>query len=259
MTRDRRIVTSRWSPERRLVAGSVRAGRHAAPMHGVLTLDVTDARARLATQDPPGSFTAMVLAAVARAAAAHPEVHAYRDWRGRLVSPCFVDATVMVEAVTEHGPVAVARLIRDADQRSVDDLGRDLREAKHDSSGVATRRAHRLRRFAPVPGVVRALYAGLGRTRRGRSLSGTVLVTAVGMFADGAGFAIAPAGLHSLCVVVGGVSTRPWIVDGEVRPRELLDLSISVDHRVVDGAPAARFAAELRRLIEHGAVFDDPT
>lgn len=34
----------------------------------------------------------------------------------------------------------------------------------------------------------------------------------------------------------------------------MLDLTVAVDHNVVDGAPAARFAAELRNLIETAAV-----
>ena len=36
--------------------------------------------------------------------------------------------------------------------------------------------------------------------------------------------------------------------------REVLDLTVTVDHNVVDGAPAARFAATLRELIETGRV-----
>jgi pyruvate/2-oxoglutarate dehydrogenase complex dihydrolipoamide acyltransferase (E2) component len=257
MSRERAVATARLSPARRLVLGSVRAGRRAAPMHGVLTVDVTDARSRLRALDPPGSFTAMVVAAVGRAAGAHPEVHAYRDWRGRLVSHGFVDATVMVEVATSRGPVAVARLVRDADDRTVGDLSAELHEARRASNAVASTRERWLEHLAPVPGVIPALYVALGRTGGGRRLSGTVLVTAVGMFGGGAGFGIPPLGIHSLSVVVGAVTTRPWVHDGAVCPRELLDLTVSVDHRVVDGAPAARFAADLRHLLEGGGVFDD--
>jgi len=34
----------------------------------------------------------------------------------------------------------------------------------------------------------------------------------------------------------------------------VLDLTVTVDHRVVDGAPATRFGADLRRLLEEAAV-----
>ncbi|MFQ1003688.1 2-oxo acid dehydrogenase subunit E2 [Modestobacter sp. SSW1-42] len=78
-------------------------------------------------------------------------------------------------------------------------------------------------------------------------------MTAVGMFAAGGGFAIAPPTLASLLVVVGGLSRRPRVVGDEIVVRDVLDLTVSVDHNVVDGAPATRFGADLRRLLEFPA------
>jgi pyruvate/2-oxoglutarate dehydrogenase complex dihydrolipoamide acyltransferase (E2) component len=75
------------------------------------------------------------------------------------------------------------------------------------------------------------------------------------MFAGGAGFAIAPPTLASLVVVVGGLSRRPIAVDDQIVIHDVLDLTITVDHNVVDGAPATRFGAELRRLMESAAAF----
>jgi pyruvate/2-oxoglutarate dehydrogenase complex dihydrolipoamide acyltransferase (E2) component len=94
----------------------------------------------------------------------------------------------------------------------------------------------------------------MGRSPRLRDLTGTVGVTAVGMFARGGGFAIAPLTLMPLQVVVGGVSKRPSVVHGMIEVRDVLDLTVTVDHNVVDGAPAARFGAELREIIETAAV-----
>jgi hypothetical protein len=53
------------------------------------------------------------------------------------------------------------------------------------------------------------MYAVMGRSVRAHLQSGTVQVTAVGMFAGGGGFAIAPPTLASLIVVVGGLDRRP--------------------------------------------------
>jgi hypothetical protein len=61
----------------------MRAGRGKMPMYGLVDVDITTANRLLAGQDPPWSLTAFVVASVARAAAAHPEVHAYRNWRGQ--------------------------------------------------------------------------------------------------------------------------------------------------------------------------------
>jgi pyruvate/2-oxoglutarate dehydrogenase complex dihydrolipoamide acyltransferase (E2) component len=93
----------------------------------------------------------------------------------------------------------------------------------------------------------------MSRSRRVHLATGTVQVTAVGMFADGGGFAVAPPTLSSLVVVVGGASKRPRVVDDRIAVRDVLDLTVTIDHNVVDGAPATRFGAELRQLMETNA------
>ena len=60
-----------------------------------------------------------------------------------------------------------------------------------------------------------------------------------------------------LTVLIGGVAERPWVIDGEVVVRRILDLTVTIDHTTVDGAPAARFGATLRELLETGSVLDD--
>jgi pyruvate/2-oxoglutarate dehydrogenase complex dihydrolipoamide acyltransferase (E2) component len=57
--------------------------------------------------------------------------------------------------------------------------------------------------------------------------------------------------------VVGGLARRPWAVDDRVVVRDVLDLTVTIDHNVVDGAPATRFGADLRRILETAAVFGD--
>lgn len=54
----------------------------------------------------------------------------------------------------------------------------------------------------------------------------------------------------TLMVTVGGIVRRPALVDGRLVERELLPLTLSFDHAVVDGAPAAPFTITLRRLFE---------
>jgi pyruvate/2-oxoglutarate dehydrogenase complex dihydrolipoamide acyltransferase (E2) component len=50
------------------------------------------------------------------------------------------------------------------------------------------------------------------------------------------------------------MTQRPRIVDGQAAIRDVLDLTLVIDHNVVDGAPAARLAAEFRELLESAAV-----
>ena len=47
------------------------------------------------------------------------------------------------------------------------------------------------------------------------------------------------------------------VLDGRVASREYLSLTISVDHDLVDGAPATRFTQRLKELLESGYGLDD--
>ena len=90
-----------FPPERRLVLDTLLLGQRKHMMHGLLEVDVTRARGLLREQrERTGervSFTAFVLACLGRAVAAHPEVHAQRDWFGRSVLFEDVDVSTIVE------------------------------------------------------------------------------------------------------------------------------------------------------------------
>lgn len=245
-----------FPPSRRLVTAAVRAGRRIVPMHGLLEVDITRARRLLAEVDPPLSLTAFVVASLGRAAAAHPQVHAYRDWRGRLVQHRHVDVQTLIEVPTTDGPFGLVHVVRDADIRSVAEISAELRAVKADPGSTTTGRL--LNTVAPIlgriPGLYRMMFAAMSRSRRVHAASGTVQVTALGMFAGGGGFAIAPPTLASVVVVVGGLSKRPCAVGDRIELREVLDLTVTVDHNVVDGTPATRFAADLRSFMQTAAV-----
>jgi pyruvate/2-oxoglutarate dehydrogenase complex dihydrolipoamide acyltransferase (E2) component len=216
----------------------------------------------LTATTPHLSLTAFVITSVGRAAARHPEVHAFRDWRGRLVRHTHVDVQTLIEVETDDGPFGLVHVVRDADLRSVEDISAELQAVKR--APTSTRSGRLLQWLAPnaarVPGLFTVMYAAMSRSKRIRQATGTVQVTAIGMFAGGAGFALAPPTLASCTIVVGGLARRPSVLDDRVVVRDVLDLTVTIDHNVVDGAPATRFGADLRRILETAAVFaDHPT
>jgi pyruvate dehydrogenase E2 component (dihydrolipoamide acetyltransferase) len=52
-------------------------------------------------------------------------------------------------------------------------------------------------------------------------------------------------------LAIGGVEAKPVVVGGEVVVRRRMRVTMSCDHRVIDGATGARFLQTLRRLIEN--------
>jgi hypothetical protein len=85
---------------------------------------------------------------------------------------------------------------------------------------------------------------------------GTTILTSVGMFGEGAGWGITMP-LYTLGVTVGSIVVRPALVGGQLEEREILCLTLSFDHDIVDGAPAARFAQHFKELLESGHGLGD--
>jgi pyruvate/2-oxoglutarate dehydrogenase complex dihydrolipoamide acyltransferase (E2) component len=229
-------------------------------MYGLVTVDITDSDRALRAQEPSGSLTALVIAAVGRTVAEHPEVSVYRSWSGRLRLPTQVRVAALVEVPRPDGSTAgIAHVIADADRRSVNDIGDELHALRTAPDRDRTVRTLRLGALARVPGLLRLLVLVLDRSPRARERTGTVAVTAIGMFGAGqAGFGLPAPTTTTLSVVVGGRHDAPLIVDGEVVVRRALDLTVSADHTVVDGAPVARFVADLRRRLGDPALVTDP-
>lgn len=212
------------------------------PMHGLFDVDITTARNLLSQREPPLSLTAFIIASIGRAAAAHPQVHAYHDWRGRLVEHRFVDVQTLIEIPTSEGPFGLVHVVRDADIRGVADITAEIRAVQANSSTTAAGRL--LTSLGPalgrVPDLYPLMYASMSRSRRAHLATGTVHVTAVGVFGNGGGYAIAPPTLASLLLVVGGVSQQPRAIGDRVEIRDVLDLTLTIDHTVVDGSPVDR-------------------
>ncbi|MGD2060230.1 MAG: 2-oxo acid dehydrogenase subunit E2 [Acidimicrobiia bacterium] len=252
--RQRTLTRRAFPPSRRFVTGALEVGRRITPMHGLIEIDVTEPSRAL--EETGLSFTAFVVASVGRAAALHPEVHAYRDWAGRLVVSNFVDVTALIEVQTDTGPFPLAHLIRDADIRSVPDITREIREVQRSRPGDVPRaRLDGLAGTAGrIPGVPRLFYRLMSRSSRLRRMAGTVTVTSIGMLAGGSGHGVPFPTVFSLSILVGGRSRRPVADGDEVTIRDILDLTVTVDHRTVDGGPASRFVSDLRRILGNAGL-----
>jgi pyruvate dehydrogenase E2 component (dihydrolipoamide acetyltransferase) len=52
-------------------------------------------------------------------------------------------------------------------------------------------------------------------------------------------------------LAIGGVEDKPVVTDGQLEVRQRMRVTMSCDHRVIDGATGAKFLQTLRRLIEN--------
>ena len=56
----------------------------------------------------------------------------------------------------------------------------------------------------------------------------------------------------SAILAVGSIADTPVAVEGDVCVRPMMKLTLSSDHRIIDGAKAAKFMATLKEVIEEG-------
>lgn len=100
------------------------------------------------------------------------------------------------------------------------------------------------------------LTAREGRTTPADQQGGTVTITNIGVFGMDAGTPIINPG-ESGIVAMGTIRQKPWVVDGEVRPRFVTTVSGSFDHRVIDGDGMSRFIADVASILEEPALLLD--
>lgn len=97
------------------------------------------------------------------------------------------------------------------------------------------------------------LTARDGKTSPAEMSNGTITITNIGVFGMDTGTPILNAGEAGI-VALGTIKQKPWVVDGEVRPRFVTTIGASFDHRVVDGDVASRFLADVASIIEEPAL-----
>lgn len=253
----------------RWMATAYRAVQHKPMIHGLLSVDVTRARAALRTHKAQTgealSFTAFLAACVARAVDEHKAVQAFRQGTRRLILFRDVDIATRVERDTGGKKFVTVHILRAANRKTLRQLHDEIRAAQTaDPRRMLTRgKLMSIWLFSLLPTVLYKPYFGAFAWMASRNPNlwkqtmGTVGITAVGMFGTGAGWGIPATSPTSLMVTIGGIGEKQVIVDGRIDAREYLCLTISVDHDVIDGAPAARFIRRLKELIESGYGLSD--
>jgi pyruvate/2-oxoglutarate dehydrogenase complex dihydrolipoamide acyltransferase (E2) component len=258
-------------------------------MHGLVEMDVTKAHQYMHEyKDRTGeslSFTAFIVTCLARAVDENKSVHAYLKGRNQLVLYDDVDVTVQVErkgggqkisalstpdagSFQQHGhkndndrqktrvDTMFPHIIRAANKKTFWEIHREIRAAQEEKVET-TLKFKTLKWTAMLPTLMivfiwRLLWWMICRyPRLQKKYGGTVGITAVGMFGKGSGWGI-PTAAHTLDITLGGIGEKAVRVDGQVEFREYLSMTISVDHDIIDGAPATRFALRLKELIESG-------
>jgi pyruvate dehydrogenase E2 component (dihydrolipoamide acetyltransferase) len=197
---------------------SVDTAAHVTIFTEVDASDFVTLRMRLKDDEVAVSYNDLMVAIVARALREHPQLNATQV--GEEIH--YLEAIHIAVAVdTERG--LLVPVIRDADKKGLAQIGQEF--------------------------AAKAQAAKEGRSQPDDLVGGTFTITNLGMYeVDG----FTPIINSPQCAIlgVGRIVEKPVGKDGQIVLRKMMTLSLSFDHRLVDGAPAARFLQQVKRLVE---------
>jgi pyruvate/2-oxoglutarate dehydrogenase complex dihydrolipoamide acyltransferase (E2) component len=249
---------------RKLIIDGVDVGMKKHYMKGFFELDVTETRRSIREYrrktKKPLSFISFFIYCIARALSEHKSLNAGLK-RNRIIIFEDIDVSVAVEMDLNGEKVPRLIVIREAQNKSMQQIHGEIETAQRlnrEKGDVVQGEEKNLRPAMLVmrlPKFVRGiLWSRLLRdpffTKR---MMGTVGITAIGMFGSIAGWPEPiPTSNHAVSFALGSITKKPRVFKGKVLIREILHVTILMDHDIVDGAPGARFTERLRQLVEKG-------
>ena len=181
-------------------------------------------------------------------------------------SPDFADVKVSPLLIMARAVIWAARRTPMVNAAWIDgDDGAQIRVRRYVNLGIAAATPRGL--LVPnikdaqdlnMQGLARALEkltltAREGKTTPADQQGGTITITNIGVFGMDAGTPIINPGEAGI-VALGTIRQKPWVVEGEVRPRWVTTVAGSFDHRVIDGDGMSRFIADVASVLEEPAL-----
>lgn len=257
--------TITYPPVRHFTADTGRISHDKHYVRTLLEVDVTNALLKLKALRAPGrkiSFLAWFIKTLGDAVSRHPPVNGVRRGRDRVIVFKQVNISTIVEKTVEGTAVPLPLLLRDVNHKTCAQINAEIQSAverammKGGSLVLGTEGGQKwLDLAAALPQWLRlwVMHAFiLNNPQRVQQMMGTVMVTSLGTVGRATAW-IVPTSMHPLSLGIGSLSRKPVLHGGEVAGRDILHLTIALDHDVIDGMPAFRFVADLVEQLERGA------
>ena len=206
---------------RKTAAERVSFSARTAP-HTTLNMEVDMSKAAKLREEFQVSYTDVVAKATAKALVEHPIMNSTLDDEQIKV---FHDTNIGVAVATQEG--LIVPVIHNTDRKSLEEIASKIKEL-----------AEKTRQ---------------GKLTKDELSGGTFTITNLGMYGvDTFTPIINPP--ETAILGVGRLTEKPVVEKGKIVIKPLMNLSLSFDHRVVDGAPAAQFLQKIKEILENPEV-----
>ncbi|MHA1339182.1 MAG: 2-oxo acid dehydrogenase subunit E2 [Promethearchaeota archaeon] len=246
----------RWPKLRNLVVDLMWTSKFRNIVHGFGEIDISIPRKIIREMNKKGndkiSFTGYLIYCLAQAIEKHKYMNALRK-KNKVYIFNEVDISTIIEKEVEGVKFPTNYIIRRANYKSLEEISKEIYAEKH-RIGEDPERKKQIEWFIKLPTLIRKLYWKkiMKNPLFHKQTSGTVGVTAIGMFTEGLGWAI-PITPKTLTLTVGGIGERAVRgPNGDVLWKEFLSVTFSIDHDLIDGAPATRFINYFGNLLMKG-------
>ena len=228
----------------------------------LIEVDVTDARRLIREGKEKGesvSLTSWLMKLIALTVKQYESAAAYLKDKRHIEIFDDINISIIVEKEIRGKKVPIPLLVEKVQERSIASIHDEIQNAKtsvlKDKDIVLQKRSSRWERFYyTLPGAFRrAVWKRmLKRPSAAYKRMGNVSVTSIGMMGNVSSWFI-PTAVHPLGFGISGITQKPVGVNGEIVLRDMLNMTILLDHDVIDGANMARFIADLSNNIESAA------
>jgi pyruvate/2-oxoglutarate dehydrogenase complex dihydrolipoamide acyltransferase (E2) component len=248
-----------FTPNRQVIHDMLsRARRFHAPVTGSFELDVTDTRARMRALRRKGLKIGLVtylVRATAMIVRESPSLqrHLFTTWYGRPREVVF-DHIACTLIVARKGPTGETLLlplvIQDVDRLSLAEI--DALVSHHRDAPIESlEQFQALERVKKAPRLALRWFSYKARSDPDFYLRyfGTYGLSSL-IDPGGPMTAMATYANTAVAFLPSTLKERPWLHQGKIVPREILNMSIVVDHNLIDGAESLRLAHRFRDLVE---------
>jgi len=229
----------------------------------LIELDVTEARKMIADkkkQKQNVSFNAWLIKCISKTVEEFKDLHGIRKGKRKLVLFEDIDISIMIEREMQGKKVPLPYVIRKTNEKSISEIYDEIKAGQsqpiNDEGNYVLgekKKDYVMKIYYSMPGFLRRMIWRhiIGNPFLTKQNMGTVIVTSVGMIGKINGWVL-PVSVHPVSFAVGSIIKKPGVIDDRIEIREYLYVAASVDHDVIDGAPAVRALSRLTRLVERG-------
>ena len=227
----------------------------------MLEFDVTESRKKLREVRRKGikvSFNAWLIKVISKALVIHPETAAYLYSKRKLIVFNDINISMVVEKEVDGCKVPIPLVLEKTNDKSIEAITEEIEKAKNQhltKEDIVLNRKTKLyeKVYYHLPGFLRRHFWKylLHHPKTAYKLMGNVAITSLGMMGKINGWFIHKS-VHPISFGIGSVLQKPTVNNGEIQIREILNMTILIDHDVVDGAPMAKFLNDLTDFIEKG-------